>query len=147
MKTPKYFTLEELMKSSTALNKKIANLPSWQVIENLNNIAVNLLDPLREAWGSGIGVSSGFRNLQLNAAVKGVAGSEHTYGCACDIYPVNGKFNEFVEFLKKWLPKFEGGWDKTIIETSKSTGGRWVHIVWKSHKGEQRRKLFNMLAD
>ena len=140
----KHFTLPELLRSSTAVNKKIENLPTMEVVHNLEALVDNLLDPLREAWGSGIRVSSGFRCVQLNNAVGGVQNSQHIYGCAADIQPSNGRFNEFVAFLKKWLPG--RSWDKCIIETSKSSGAKWVHIVWKSSQGYQRRKLFDMEA-
>lgn len=140
----KYFTLPELLRSSTAVAKRIENLPTMEVIHNLEDLVNNLLDPLREAWGSGIRVSSGFRCIQLNNVVGGVQNSQHIYGCAADIQPSNGKFNEFVAFLKKWLPGRM--FDKCIIETSKSSGAKWVHIVWKSSQGYQRRKLFDMEA-
>lgn len=147
MNKPKYFSLEEMLRSSTALSKKIENLPSWEVIENLNELAINLLDPIREAWGSGIRVTSGLRVVRLNNLVKGVANSQHIYGCACDIVPVNGKTNEFIKFLTDWLPKSNLNWDKIILETSKSTGSKWVHCVYKSSQGYQRRRLFSLTAD
>lgn len=147
MNKPKYFTLEEMLRSATALSKKIENLPSWEVIENLNELAINLLDPIREAWGSGIRVTSGLRVVRLNNLVKGVANSQHIYGCACDIVPVNGKTNEFIKFLTDWLPKSNLNWDKIILETSKSTGSKWVHCVYKSSQGYQRRRLFSLTAD
>ena len=46
---PKYFDLEELLHSDTAINNKIENLPTWGGIERLKNLAINYLDPLREA--------------------------------------------------------------------------------------------------
>ena len=139
----RYFRLEEFLRSDTAVKKKIDNTPSWEVIKNLERLA-EFLDQLREAWGSGIRVSSGFRSLQLNAAVGGVQGSAHILGNAADISPVNGKMNEFEQFLKRWLKgrKF----DQVIWETSKSSGGRWVHISLFSNKGEQRCKMFGMIA-
>ena len=139
----KYFTLQEMLRSETALRKKIDNSPSYEIVRNLERLA-EFLDQLREAWGSGIRVSSGFRCVQLNNAVGGVQNSQHIYGCAADIQPSNGKFNEFVAFLKKWLAG--RAFDKCIIETSKSSGARWIHIVWKSSQGYQRRKLFDMEA-
>lgn len=143
MKTPKYFTLEELMKSSTALNKKIANLPSWEIIEHLNELAL-FLDDLREAWGGGIGVSSGFRCPRLNTVVGGVSGSAHMTGYAADIYPINGKMAEFEKFLKVYLK--DKMFDSCIYETSKSTGGKWVHFSLKGSNGRQRCKIFNLVA-
>ena len=139
----RYFTLQEFLRSDTAIRKKIDNSPSWEVVSNLSRLAA-FLDELREAWGSAIRVSSGFRCVALNNAVGGVQGSAHQYGNAADISPVNGKMNEFEAFLKKWLKgrKF----DQCIWETSKSTGGRWVHFSLYSNKGEQRCKMFGLTA-
>ena len=116
MKTPKYFTLEELLKSSTALNKKIENIPSWEVIEHLLELA-SFLDGIREAWGSGIGVSSGFRCPRLNNVVGGVSGSAHMTGYAADIYPINGKMAEFEKFLKVYLKDKMFDNDGNIVKT------------------------------
>ena len=80
----------------------------------------------------------------LNAAVGGVSGSAHQFGNAADIVPANGKMAEFEAFLRKWLKGKK--WDQVIYETSKSSGARWIHISLYSNKGEQRCKLFGMLA-
>ena len=139
----KYFTLQELLRSDTALRKKIDNSPSWEIVSNLSRLAA-FLDEMREAWGSGIRVSSGFRCPQLNKAVGGVDGSAHQYGNAVDISPVNGKQSEFEAFLKKWLK--DKKFDQAIWEQSKSSGGRWVHFSLYSNKGEQRCRMFGLTA-
>ena len=140
----RYFRLEEFLRSDTALKKKIDNTPSWEVIGNLNEMVEQLLDPLREAWGSGIRVSSGFRNATLNRMVGGVSNSAHLYGLAVDVVPVNGKMDEFEAFLKRWLPKSGRNWDQVIFETS--GGSRWVHIGYRKGDGSQRRKVFGLVA-
>lgn len=85
MKESKYFKLEELLKSDTALASQIENLPSWSDVENLQELATLVLDPIRQAWGQPLIVTSGFRSPQLNAAVGGVPTSAHMEGCAADI--------------------------------------------------------------
>lgn len=85
MKNSKYFKLEELLGSDTALASSIENLPSWSIVENLRVLAVSVLDPIREAWGQPLVVNSGYRSPQLNAAVGGVPISAHMDGCAVDI--------------------------------------------------------------
>ena len=139
----RFFKLEEFLRSDTAIRKRIDNSPSWEVVNNLSRLAA-FLDELREAWGSGIRVSSGFRCYALNKAVGGVENSAHQYGNAADISPVNGKMNEFEAFLKKWLKgrKF----DQCIYETSKSSGGRWIHLSLFSNRGEQRCRMFGLTA-
>lgn len=135
----KYFTLEELLTSATARQKSIENLPSWEIVEHLKELA-DFLDGLREDWGSGIRVNSGFRNKALNTAVKGVPASVHQIGYAADIVPANGKFDEFVEFVKKWLEGKQ--FDQCIIETSKKS--RWIHLALYNNSHKQRKMVFLM---
>ncbi len=81
----KYFTIEELTRSTTARLRGIDNTPSQQVINNLIALVDNVLDPLREAWGKPIHVNSGYRCRALNKAVGGVPASQHMRGEAADI--------------------------------------------------------------
>lgn len=85
MEHSKYFKLEELLQSDTALAASIENLPSWSDVENLKKLAVLVLDPIRQSWGQPLKVTSGYRSPQLNAAVGGVPTSGHLEGCAADI--------------------------------------------------------------
>ena len=140
---PKYFTLEELLTSSTARQRSIENLPSWDVIERLLQLC-QVLDDMRSAWGSGLRVTSGFRNDSLNTAVGGVKGSVHHIGWAVDLVPSNGKLDEFIKFLKKWLPDYEKSWDQCIIETKGKS--RWVQFGWMNANGGQRRQLFDLVV-
>lgn len=81
----KYFTLEELTASPTAKRKGISNKPTVDIVVALQRLVTNVLDPLREAWGAPIIVTSGYRSVKLNTAVGGARGSQHTYGQAADI--------------------------------------------------------------
>ena len=139
MTKPRYFDLEEFLTSSTARQKSIENMPGWIIVEHLNELAL-WLDDLRDAWGSGLKVTSGFRNDKLNTYVGGVAGSAHKEGYAADIQPLNGKFDEFVAFVKKWAK--DKAYDQIIIE--KKGAVKWVHFGIRNRKGEQRKMLFGM---
>lgn len=137
----RYFKLEEFLTSSTARQKSIENLPSWEIIEHLKELAA-FLDDLREDWGSGINVTSGYRNDKLNSAVGGVSTSAHRLGFAADIVPSNGQFDRLVSFLKNWLK--DKAFDQAIIEKKGKT--RWIHIGLYNQKGQQRRMIFNQTA-
>lgn len=137
----KYFKLEEFLSSSKARQKSIENLPSWEVVENLNELAL-FLDDLREAWGSGIKISSGFRNAKLNAAVGGVPSSCHIKGKAADLIPANGKMDEFKKFIVKYLA--DKDFDECIMERSGKT--EWLHIQLYSNNGYQRKKVFSLVV-
>lgn len=139
MERSRYFRLEEFLTSSTARQKSIENIPSWEVVEHLNELA-EFLDGLREAWGSGIRITSGYRNEDLNKAVNGVPSSAHMLGYAADIVPSNGRFAEFAEFVTSWL---EGkDWDQAIIERKGKS--RWVHLALRNGSGKQRHMCFLM---
>ena len=81
----KYFTIQELTASATALREGIDNRPSKCAYHLLHVLVDQLLDPIREAWGEPIVVSSGYRCKQLNTLVGGVKNSHHILGCAADI--------------------------------------------------------------
>lgn len=141
MVKPKYFGLEEFLESSTALKNKIKNYPSWEHIEHLNELAI-FLDELRDAWGSGLRVTSGLRRKWLNDKIAGASKtSVHQIGYAADIVPVNGKMDEFIDFVKEWAK--DKMFDQIITEYSSKS--RWVHFGLYNNAGEQRRLLFNMI--
>lgn len=141
MVKPKYFGLEEFLESSTALKNKIKNYPSWEHIEHLHELAL-FLDGLRSAWGSGLRVTSGLRRKWLNDKIAGASKtSVHQIGYAADIVPVNGKMDEFIDFVKEWAK--DKMFDQIIVENSSKS--RWVHFGLYNNAGEQRRLLFNMI--
>lgn len=77
----KYFTMDELTRTS----HKIANEPGLQERRNLELLVEHVLDPLREAYGKPIRVTSGYRSKALNRAVCGSESSHHLRGMAADI--------------------------------------------------------------
>ena len=81
----KYFSLAEMCRSNVARQYGINNAPNQEQVDNLILLINNVLDPLREAYGKPINVSSGFRSVALNAKVGGVSNSQHLYGQAADI--------------------------------------------------------------
>ena len=80
-----YFSIPELCASATALREGIDNRPSKCAYHLLHVLVDQLLDPIREAWGEPIVVSSGYRCKQLNTLIGGVKNSHHMLGCAADI--------------------------------------------------------------
>jgi uncharacterized protein YcbK (DUF882 family) len=81
----KYFTIDELIASNVAKNNNINNIPNQQEKNNLIALVDNILDPLREAYGKPIIVTSGYRCEKLNNLVKGSKTSQHRLGQAADI--------------------------------------------------------------
>ncbi len=135
----KYFTIKEMCRSEKATLYKIDNTPSEDIVENLTEFIEEILDPLREAWGSPIKVNSGYRCKELNAKVGGSKTSSHMSGYAADLKPCNGKIDEFFEFVKKYFIDNKIDFDQIIDEYSGNA--HWVHIGYKNSKGEQRKQI------
>ena len=98
----KYFTIDELLRSHVAQQYGIVNVPTPNALCNLRVLIEAVLDPVREAWGSPILVSSGYRCEELNRKVGGAKYSYHRLGMAADIYPKNGcteKLYKLIEHL------------------------------------------------
>lgn len=143
----KYFTVEELTESSTAIKENIDNTPSKEITEHLIELIEELLDPIREKWAEycninklgnpAISVSSGYRCKELNKAVNGSVTSAHMTGYAADLQNVSGSREEFYQFLLNFLK--DRNFDECFIE--KSSTSQWVHIALYSIKGLQRRKV------
>ena len=91
----KYFSIKELTASLKATQLGIKNEPSKAVLVNLESLVLNILDPLRAAWGSGIIVTSGYRSGALNKAVGGSPSSAHRFGLAADIVPADRRIAAF----------------------------------------------------
>lgn len=118
----KYFKLEELLYSKKALDKKIQNNPSWEVVENLKGLSEKILDPLREKFGSPISVTSGFRSEKLNKEVKGSKTSQHMKGEAADITCKDNK--KLFQIAEEMIKNGEIKVRQLIDEYDYS----WIHI-------------------
>lgn len=79
------FTLSELTKSETASRRGMDNTPGEAEIANLQTLVDKVLQPIREHYGRGVHVNSGFRHPDVNAAVGGSTTSDHCKGMAADI--------------------------------------------------------------
>lgn len=139
MTTKSYFTVAELYASDTAKKYGIDNTPNSIVISHLQQL-INFLNPLREAWGSAIGVSSGYRCEKLNRFVGGSKTSSHLIGYGVDLIPVNGKMDAFKKFIIDYMKNKM--FDQCIIEKSGKT--EWIHIGLYNLKGQQRKMIFNI---
>ena len=82
-----HFELREFVASKTARDHGINNTPPEEAVENLKALCQHTLEPLREALGLPIIITSGYRckalnHLLVNHSVK----SQHMNGQAADFY-------------------------------------------------------------
>ena len=81
----KYFTLNEMIKSKTAKQYNIDNVPTDpKIIQNLEYV-ISRLNPIRELYGHPIYINSGYRCEKLNKKVGGSTNSAHKKGLAVDM--------------------------------------------------------------
>ena len=86
-----HFTLLELTESRTAKKHGIVNVPSELEVENLRRLCEGCLEPLREAIGLPVIVTSGFRTKALNDKLAHASStSQHMRGEAADLYVGSG---------------------------------------------------------
>lgn len=132
----RFFKLNEFTYSATARKYNIDNTPTSEVKKNINTL-MEFLDGVREAWGSPIIVSSGYRCEELNDKVGGSKNSGHKYGWAGDLLPSNNKKREFFEFFKEYVK--DKSFDELLLE--KSGKSIWIHFSLYSYQGKQRKKV------
>lgn len=129
MRLGKYFTLEELTTSQTATRRGLSNDPDKTSLANMRELVEHVLDPLREALGRPVLISSGYRAPAVNKAIGGAAHSQHTMGQAADFIVPGMTPDEVVAFIQTLnLPVDQG-----ISEMQK-----WTHV---SHGPRHRRQF------
>ena len=109
------------------------------VITRLMMLCEQVLEPLRQHFGV-ITITSGYRCPQLNLAVHGVPGSQHTLGEAADIFIPND------EILKKYADFIEHHchFDQMILEPRGAAPGkqRWLHVSYTMRRKNRYQILF-----
>lgn len=124
----KYFTIEELVRSDTAKKYGIDNSPGEKEKESLKRLIEEVLDPVREAYGGPIRVSSGYRCKRVNTLVGGSKSSQHMKGEAADLVPVDGNTRRLFDLVRKMMNEGKIKCGQLIWEYGSWTAPRWVHI-------------------
>ena len=124
MMLSKNFSLAELTKSQTAERKGIPNTPTADHIFNLTALCENILQPIRNEFGSFI-VSSGYRSPELCEAIGSKATSQHAKGEAAD-FEVAGVSNyKLATWIEENLP-----FDQLILECFQGGNSGWIHCSY-----------------
>lgn len=128
------FTISELCKSDKALKNGIKNTPTISQVDNMLNLIIYTLQPIRDMFNKPVIISSGFRNPQLNKLVGGKPNSQHLEGKAAD-FNIQGETVAGIIF-KIQTSNIE--YDQLIHE--KINGKEWVHISY-NHKKNRKQYL------
>ena len=138
MNLSRNFSLQELIKSDTAIRKGINNNPSPQQIENLKALAVNILQPVRSHYDKPLIISSGFRCAQLCVEIGSSVNSQHVAddSAAAADFEIPGVDNRD---LARWI-RDNLEVDQGILEFYKDgepTSG-WIHCSYSRNKNRQQ---------
>lgn len=143
MKLSEHLDLSEIIRSESAKRNGISNMPIEAHIANLKLLAENIFQPIRNNFRCPIHISSGYRSVELNRAVKGSATSQHCTGEAIDIDmdgSPNGVTNKMVfNYIKDNLE-----FDQLIWEFGTNENPDWVHVSYES-TGKQRKQVLKAI--
>lgn len=129
MKLSEHLTLEEVIKSDTAIRLNISNIPSEKHLDNLKKLAIFVFEKIRSKFNTPIYIISGYRSKELNDAVGGATKSDHMNGMAIDI-DMDGRGTvtnkEIFNYVKDNLD-----FKQLIAEFKNINGGiDWVHVSY-----------------
>jgi zinc D-Ala-D-Ala carboxypeptidase len=134
MKISKHLTLAELTYSETAIKLGIVNQPNKAQIDNLIRLAEKVFEPAREHFNVPIHISSGYRIINLNQAIKGSVTSQHCKGEAIDIDMKGDKVTNAILF--HWI-KDNLEYDQLIWEFGTKLNPDWLHVSYSSNNRNQ----------
>lgn len=130
----KHFTLQEMVRSATAIRFGIPNEVTPDAVFRLRALCINVLEPLRQRYGRII-VTSGFRSPELNAAVGGSPRSQHLRGEAADIYiGSSDKAHKYAKFIIE-----NTDFDQLIFEPVNSEHVAWLHVSYTERRPNRRK--------
>jgi len=135
MKLSANFNLSELTKSQTAERRGIPNNPSPGQIDNLKELCMNVLQPIRSNFDKPVIVSSGYRSAEVCVAIGSSITSQHTEGKAADIEVPGIDNKELAEWIRHNLE-----YDQLILEFYKDgePDSGWVHVSYDSDNNRKQ---------
>lgn len=128
VKLSQNFTIQEYIKSQTALRQGIDNTPTEEHMGNATALFRNVVQKVRDQFGVTV-INSGYRGEALNKAVGGSSTSQHCKGEAVDIEcPGTPNYD-----VAKWIED-NLDFDQLILEfyTPGIPDSGWVHVSYKS---------------
>ena len=139
VKLSQNFTIQEYIKSQTALRQGIDNTPTEEHMGNATALFRNVVQKVRDQFGVTV-INSGYRGEALNKAVGGSSTSQHCKGEAVDIEcPGTSNYD-----VAKWIED-NLDFDQLILEfiTLGIPDSGWVHVSYKS-EGNRKQSLTAM---
>jgi len=126
MNLSRNFTLQELIKSDTAIRKGIDNNPNADQVEKLKTLCERVLQPVRDHFGR-VKVTSGFRSPELCAAIGSSVNSQHAKAEAVDFECIGVDNAEVADWIYSNIQT-----DQLILEfyTPGEPNSGWIHASY-----------------
>ena len=126
MNLSRNFTLQELIKSDTAIRLDINNNPNSGQIEKLRLLCENILQPVRDHFGR-VKVTSGFRSEQLFIKIGSSVNSQHAKAEAADFEVMGVDNAEVADWVYMNCQP-----DQLILEYYNigEPNSGWIHASW-----------------
>jgi len=135
----KNFSLHEMLVSETAARFNFIEQfdPAEEVVDNLEQLCVKVLQPLRDALKYPLHVNSGFRCHRVNSSIGGATKSQHLTGHAADV----DDFKNGNEFMLRKIVELKLPFDQLINEFNFA----WVHVSYDPKRN--RRQILEAVKD
>ncbi len=127
------FSFSELINSEIAKKNKINNIPDISSMDNILNLIVFCLQPIRNLINKPMIVTSGFRCENVNKIVGGSSNSQHKTGQAVDFIIKDMIPSAIIDIILNSNIEF----DQLINEYNK-----WVHISF--NKANNRKQVLKI---
>ena len=123
MQLTRNFSLQELIKSDTAIRKGIDNNPNADQVEKLKTLCEKILQPVRDQFGR-VKVTSGYRSPELCVAIGSSLTSQHSKAEAVDFECLGVDNAEVADWVKMNCET-----DQLILEyyTPGEPNSGWIH--------------------
>ena len=133
-----HISYKEGVYSNTAIRRGIDNTPNNKQLDNMESIAEDIFEPLRQYVGGPIKINSFFTCPKLNTAIGGSSKSQHCHGQAIDIDDTFGRMTnaEMYSWIKEYLE-----FDQMIWEFGDDDNPDWVHVSYVSEDENRNRCL------
>ena len=126
MNLSRNFSLQELIKSDTAIRKGIDNNPNADQVEKLKRLCENILQPVRDHFGR-VKITSGYRSPELCVAIGSSVNSQHAKAEAADFEVIGVDNAEVADWVYTNCRP-----DQLILEfyTPGEPNSGWIHASW-----------------
>lgn len=137
-----HFALLEFTESATAKKHGIVNEPPAEAVVNLMQLCLHTLEPLREALGLPVIITSGYRCKALNERiVHHSRKSQHVEGRAADFYVAGASRRELlIKAFRLIITDESIDFDQLILYPS------FIHVSYVSRE-KNRMKLTKAFAN